>query len=452
MYENHPFDGRFNIIARVPSTNWTVLLQRKAASSDPAMPSCHYTPLDSLIDGGTPVIIPDTPAIEWHSVQHWSELTTEELIVELEQLHDDTLLSGVLCSNRREFVYENKSRPLHSDTVRDHLEHDIPLSGQWTCDDMSVRQFITESAVPHPQISMYYSHELTSPKGIGKSIQTLMSPREWMWESCHSENKPHSSTIWMGSASATMHYDPQHNLFVQLRGRKRFYLLDPKHIDTDAAVHLFPLMHASDRQSQSDYYNVTSHIDAIVADLYPGQVLFLPAYWLHRVEPLDDFSMSVNVWVDSEPSRIHSKILEMPVLSLIPTSHSRDVAGIMQYVRQLMESSGHGEHLRQLWHQRYGWRDADFASKFPHCSESDSDVTTTKRTCGALAPTVIALEKVQKLYPQMLDSIMSVRNLVSSIRNDSIERIVMMDLVEKIISFAVGPHNVCQALKCLRLP
>jgi hypothetical protein len=49
-----------------------------------------------------------------------------------------------------------------------------------------------------------------------------------------------------------------------------------------------------------------------VVSLYPGEMLFLPAYWLHRVES-HNASISVNVWRESEDFYKGERLFKHPV-------------------------------------------------------------------------------------------------------------------------------------------
>eukprot|EP00041_Stephanoeca_diplocostata_P029537 m.874700 g.874700 ORF g.874700 m.874700 type:complete len:515 (-) comp23577_c0_seq4:143-1687(-) len=121
--------------------------------------------------------------------------------------------------------------------------------------------------------------------------------------------------LWAGTAGSTapFHYDTSHNCYVQLYGRKRFFLLPPSQ---HAKMYVNPVSHPSDRQSQVEWHpspewvlNRTKHpefddVDTVhVVDLAPGELLLLPALWFHRVEALSP-SISVNVWTLSAAAQM----------------------------------------------------------------------------------------------------------------------------------------------------
>eukprot|EP01048_Picozoa_sp_COSAG05_P019711 COSAG05_NODE_3162_length_2276_cov_2.407158_3_plen_288_part_00 len=115
------------------------------------------------------------------------------------------------------------------------------------------------------------------------------------------------------------------NFYVQLHGRKRFFLMPP-----GAAIHLYtyPRLHPSYRQIQTDLnaspkesalkqnyprlhallrsvstdQSVTgTKLDAMEVTLAPGEVLYIPPYWFHMAtvtgtEP----AIGVNVWSEAQ--------------------------------------------------------------------------------------------------------------------------------------------------------
>lgn len=110
--------------------------------------------------------------------------------------------------------------------------------------------------------------------------------------------------VWMGSDGtvAQTHYDESHNAFVQVAGRKRFFVHPPR---SALVAQLHPHLHPGARLSQLDFGAHAEHEQgggparlgaAWVVDLGPGDWMYLPPFWLHRVTALSH-SISFNVWV-----------------------------------------------------------------------------------------------------------------------------------------------------------
>ncbi|KNC56110.1 uncharacterized protein AMSG_02125 [Thecamonas trahens ATCC 50062] len=130
--------------------------------------------------------------------------------------------------------------------------------------------------------------------------------------------------VWLSSPGVTahLHHDNSDNLFMQVRGRKRFVLVDPLAWDS---LYMFSSLHPATRQAQIDVEALDLHAFPAAADalavrgrrrhegfvnrgysvvLEPGDMLWLPAYWLHHVTALD---MSVSVM--SFVSRRHKDLV-----------------------------------------------------------------------------------------------------------------------------------------------
>lgn len=124
-----------------------------------------------------------------------------------------------------------------------------------------------------------------------------------------------NALLWAGSANATttLHYDTAHNSYLQLYGAKRFLLLPPHMVQKTP---MFPEAHPSLRQSSvplsalpSMAVRLGSNLDeggkleVAEAVLEPGELLLLPAHWMHHVEAVGQappsLSLSVNFWVKS---------------------------------------------------------------------------------------------------------------------------------------------------------
>ena len=177
--------------------------------------------------------------------------------------------------------------------------------------------------------------------------------------------------LWAGSAPATtpLHFDTSHNCYAQLLGEKTFWLLPPAAIPH---VHVHPLAHPSDRQSQVPWIpgwllppaaprpqallagEMHLHDEVLArfpdawwarpvaaddgdglkplrAALSPGDVLLLPALWLHQVRA-DTASVSVNVWTLAQGHERLARLLATP-LPLYSAAWSADQLLVyMQYL------------------------------------------------------------------------------------------------------------------------
>lgn len=123
-----------------------------------------------------------------------------------------------------------------------------------------------------------------------------------------------AANLWIGTSGTTsrLHNDNFDNIYVQLLGHKRIYLIPPMCV---ADVGEKPLKLAS---YNSELELVTEKVAEefstvvfptynpsaeprrgwqFVVDLFPGDVLFMPALWYHQVEIMsNDINMSLNYW------------------------------------------------------------------------------------------------------------------------------------------------------------
>jgi hypothetical protein len=111
--------------------------------------------------------------------------------------------------------------------------------------------------------------------------------------------------LWIGNAAkVATHNDAYDNLGVIVAGRRRFTLFPPEQI---ANLYLGPL-HFTPAGAVVSMVHVTApDLDryprfaaaieaAEVAELEPGDALFIPYGWYHHVEALERFNMLVNYW------------------------------------------------------------------------------------------------------------------------------------------------------------
>jgi hypothetical protein len=117
--------------------------------------------------------------------------------------------------------------------------------------------------------------------------------------------------IWVGTAMITpAHFDESHNIAVCVAGHRRFTLFPPEEV---ANLYIGPLDRAPAGRPvsmvdflQPDFDRFPRFRDALahaqVADLEPGDAVYMPPLWWHHVESTARFNMLVNYWWDAPPS------------------------------------------------------------------------------------------------------------------------------------------------------
>ena len=155
----------------------------------------------------------------------------------------------------------------------------------------------------------YYLIQFSLPQLSSKLFQDIEFP-------VYCQNKllqNYSCLLWLGSEGniTSLHYDMADNILVQVRGRKRLVLFDPKQTDF---LYPFPIdcqiPHTSqvdiDRPDLTRFPNF-SKARAIECVLEAGEMIFIPAFWWHQVYSLDDTqfpTISVNFWYKAPLSQL----------------------------------------------------------------------------------------------------------------------------------------------------
>jgi hypothetical protein len=113
--------------------------------------------------------------------------------------------------------------------------------------------------------------------------------------------------LWIGNAAkVATHHDPSENVAVVAAGRRRFTLFAPEQVGnlymgpfdpTPAGVQV-SMAHVTAPDLQRFPRFADALAAAWVAELGPGDAIYIPYQWYHHVEALDRFNLLVNYWWD----------------------------------------------------------------------------------------------------------------------------------------------------------
>lgn len=122
---------------------------------------------------------------------------------------------------------------------------------------------------------------------------------------------PPSVKIWIGTRSvATCHYDALDNIACCIAGHRRFTLFPPDQFEN---LYFGPLELTPGGQAISmvdfenpDYdkhpkFRLAQSVGE-VAELEPGDAVYIPSMWMHHVEGLSLFNILINYWWDDGPA------------------------------------------------------------------------------------------------------------------------------------------------------
>jgi hypothetical protein len=195
----------------------------------------------------------------------------------------------------------------------------------------------------------------------------------------------------MGSAdiATQLHYDASHNIYAQLYGRKQFWLLPPnatRHMD------VYPIDHPHNRQARLPFdprrhpaLREPSFLQTVRAaqtdviirvELLPGELLVLPAGWLHFVQALTP-SVSVNVWKESAATVLLNQLLRN-ILPFGDSTWSADklTMVLQRYMPQVMNAV-----LGYLVEEEGDWTPSPLHSWLRSWHPQDKILSTT--TCSS---------------------------------------------------------------------
>lgn len=131
--------------------------------------------------------------------------------------------------------------------------------------------------------------------------------------------RPHAMaervSIWIGGAStATCHFDAMDNIACCIVGKRRFTIFPPDQVTNLYPGPLEPTPGGQvislvdfknpDFEKHPRFKSALQH--AMVAELEPGDALFLPTMWWHHVESLAPYNVLINYWWDDAPSYLMS--------------------------------------------------------------------------------------------------------------------------------------------------
>lgn len=127
-------------------------------------------------------------------------------------------------------------------------------------------------------------------------------------------------SLWIGNRSRTAaHFDLPQNLACVLRGRRRFILLP---IDQLPNLYVGPL----DRTLAGQPISLVDFLDpdderhprfrdavphALVADLEPGDALYIPSLWFHHVETPGPLGAMMNFWWRDAPAYMFTPMITL---------------------------------------------------------------------------------------------------------------------------------------------
>lgn len=122
-------------------------------------------------------------------------------------------------------------------------------------------------------------------------------------------------SMWAGNRTiVSAHHDIPDNIACVVAGRRRFVLFPPQQVEN---LYIGPLdfnpagpaismvdLHNPDFKKFPKYRQAIEN--AVIAELEPGDAIFIPSMWWHHVEGLEGFNLMVNYWWTATPEYLGS--------------------------------------------------------------------------------------------------------------------------------------------------
>eukprot|EP00048_Salpingoeca_helianthica_P018396 m.241855 g.241855 ORF g.241855 m.241855 type:complete len:539 (-) comp24853_c0_seq1:248-1864(-) len=414
--------------------------------------------------GEVPVILTDTPADNW-AAHAWTPTW--------------------LAANMHEPLSGVKVTPRGKDATVFHYFHASPMSSlpataaakaraYTRASNMTMQEFLVQSGILSSGPSAKESHGLHVPaldeqsesvsetSGVNSTHALAYAAmlHDWGLEFARqvlplhpflvlpafnpkTDNLQRQTRVWVSPANTHTpgHFDLFHNFYVQLHGRKRFLLWPP---ESSPYLYLHPVLHPCGRATQVDLLSGThdanfplfspDRIAPIVADLEPGDVLYLPPLWFHYVMSLTD-SVSVSVWSLYDATETAAKAAEevvLPVARSWPLAYK--VAALRIFLDKLItsvQSLSSKDFVRtELLETRYLHQPCPTETSFCHSASANEAV----------------LQQGSHLIQQQLKAATAIFEQTLLEGTSSRLPIYLADYVEIAANTIVGPAQVCSLL------
>lgn len=154
--------------------------------------------------------------------------------------------------------------------------------------------------------------------------------------------------VWIGRGLTPLHFDGYDNFLAVVRGKKHVLLLEPKWFE-DLYIDNFQWSSVDiTRRDLERFPRLAAVPEPIEIVVNEGEMLFIPAHWLHQVDVPQGYSIALNYWYRSQHGQPSSGFSEhfrsalVNALSLYGELNDAEKQDAMRRIRGIADQLGEG--------------------------------------------------------------------------------------------------------------
>jgi hypothetical protein len=242
-----------------------------------------------LAEAREPVILTNTMVTQWKAIKEWIKpyyLPNHPALAKM---------NGCRVSQASTFAYADKKSAMSKSAA---LQGKIKTESNYEEYNSTGPEFFSKLMNPDNENFYYWYGKVEG------DLRNDLNPSKNLWVDPDSQ-KAYGLYMWLseGEVGPNLHYDQDHNFFVQINGTKRFVLFPPWEW---RALYPYPRTHPAWHKSQVEFDEPNletmpnfANTRAYIAKLQPGDVLYVPPYWWHHVRS-KGLSVSLASWSNSK--------------------------------------------------------------------------------------------------------------------------------------------------------
>ncbi|WP_288381856.1 cupin-like domain-containing protein [uncultured Massilia sp.] len=241
-------------------------------------------------------LLTDIPRIKRLDAQAFAERTAQGLPFLMTGVLSRWPLLRLTPHDLREQYGEMPVRARTGDYIRQAFRADRPMR------DMTLREYL--------DLEPGRIHGPDEPPPYVGNMELRELNRLCHWPAYFQKMGP--PRFWLGpiGTMTPLHCDFDDNIFAQIWGTKRIFLVPPHHDEFLYVREANPVLFGSPfdpEQPDFDTYPLARQANAVEVIVEPGDMLYVPAGWYHQVRALT-FSLSSNRWARGKPLSLRKPV------------------------------------------------------------------------------------------------------------------------------------------------